>query len=344
MAFCFKHNNFCAWLFVVIALVLLSACRQNRLDADISNIEVNLKVKRFEKSLFEVNTDKLPYEIVRLDSAYGNFFGNFTKGVINIGKLGDPGFEEGLRGFITDQNILEVYHTAEKVFEDLKPIENELEDAFKRYKFYFPEKPIPEVFTYISGFNYAIVATDSVLGIGLDMYLGSSSEYYKRLGIPQYKTHNMSKEFIASDCMRGWLTSDFVLDGSDNSLLAQMIYYGRVLYFLDAVFPDMDDSLKIGFTQKQLEWCRSNEAQMWAFLIENKMLYSSDYKETVKYTGEAPFTTGFPSESPGRSGWWIGWQIIKSYMRVNEAVTLNQLLNEKDARNILTKSKYKPNK
>jgi hypothetical protein len=49
-----------------------------------------------------------------------------------------------------------------------------------------------------------------------------------------------------------------------------------------------------------------------------------------------------PPESPGRTANWIGWQIVKSYMRRNPANTLDDLILEKDAQAILDASKYKP--
>jgi uncharacterized protein YjaZ len=39
---------------------------------------------------------------------------------------------------------------------------------------------------------------------------------------------------------------------------------------------------------------------------------------------------------------WVGWQIVKSYMKSNKEVTLSDLMNEIDAQKILSKSKYRP--
>ena len=64
----------------------------------------------------------------------------------------------------------------------------------------------------------------------------------------------------------------------------------------------------------------------------------------MKYTSDGPFTSAFSKESAPRIGYWMGWQIIKQYMKNNPDVTLEQLMNETDAEKILKMAKYKPGK
>ena len=66
--------------------------------------------------------------------------------------------------------------------------------------------------------------------------------------------------------------------------------------------------------------------------------------DIMKLTSDGPFTSIFPQESPSRAGVWIGWQIIRKYMVENPNMTIQDLMNEKDAQLILAKSKYKPRK
>ena len=64
----------------------------------------------------------------------------------------------------------------------------------------------------------------------------------------------------------------------------------------------------------------------------------------MKFTTDGPFTTAFSKEAPPRIGYWIGRQIIKQYVKNNPFVSLQQLMDEKDAQKILMKAKYKPSK
>jgi len=61
-----------------------------------------------------------------------------------------------------------------------------------------------------------------------------------------------------------------------------------------------------------------------------------------KFTGEAPFTSYFTEDSPGRAVVWTGFRIIERYMRNNPGVTLKELMEMSDCQAILTGAKYKP--
>ena len=81
---------------------------------------------------------------------------------------------------------------------------------------------------------------------------------------------------------------------------------------------------------------------MWTYLLEHKLLFSTDYMTIRKLVYPAPFTVYFTNESPGRSVVWIGYKIIEGYMENNKDVTLLQLMQESDYQKILRKSNYKP--
>ncbi|MFN3940169.1 MAG: hypothetical protein ACK4IY_06255, partial [Chitinophagales bacterium] len=100
--------------------------------------------------------------------------------------------------------------------------------------------------------------------------------------------------------------------------------------------------VKIGFSKKQMDWCEENAAEMWQFFAGNDLLFSKNMNEKQKYIGEAPFSQGMPEESPGRAAIWVGWQIVKKYMRNNPEVTVLQLLNDMNSYDILRKSNYSP--
>jgi hypothetical protein len=125
-------------------------------------------------------------------------------------------------------------------------------------------------------------------------------------------------------------------------LIEQMIEKGKQWYLLDKFLPRTADSLKTGYTQRQLEWCNENEALIWSILLKNENLNSIDPVTIQTYIGEGPFTQGFSQESsPGNLGQWIGWQIVKKFAEKNPD-TKPQDIMLTDARNILEEAKYKP--
>ena len=114
------------------------------------------------------------------------------------------------------------------------------------------------------------------------------------------------------------------------------------MYFLDCIFPDDPDYLKIGYLPDKIKWCKEHENAMWTYLIENKLLYSNDHMNIRRFIGPGPFTSSFTTESPGKAGVWIGWQIVRQYMKKNPQVTLPVLMKENDSQKILSQSGYAP--
>ena len=121
-----------------------------------------------------------------------------------------------------------------------------------------------------------------------------------------------------------------------------MLYKGKLLYFTKSMLPDEPDTLITGFTAEELEWCINNEENLWNYLIDKKLLYSTDYMTINKMVNPAPFTSGFSRKSPGRAVNWLGWKIIEAYMDKNSRATLPLLMQNNQYQQILTQSKYHP--
>ena len=335
-------------LITLLVLAALFSCGNNPLDIDVSDVKVDLKVKRFDQDLFKYANGISQKDVEELRINYGLFFQDFTESVINIGSDKTPTINYQLNAFISDSYIKEVKTDVDKIYTDFSPYQAELEVAFKHYNYYFPKKEVPVIITYISGFNYAIITDDSYLGIGLDMFLGSSYDAYAQLGLPQYKTAFMSKKGLVAGAMLGWISTEFELHDKNADLLSEMIHQGKIMYLLDAVIPDAKNSVKMSYTETQIKWCEKNEESVWFYFIDNDLLYTKETTEIIKYMGEAPFIQGFPEGSPGRIGHWLGWQIVKAYMKENPTISLQDLMMTEylmlnsNAQEILNKSKYKP--
>ena len=326
-------------LIISFLLLWFASCTRDKKEIDVSGIPVTVQADRFETDLSE-NVQDISF----LQHKYGNFFDLFNYQLLKLGTPDTVLLKTRLNDFVHDADISNIYADTRKAYQDFSSINAQLTDAFRHYRYYFPDKVIPRVVTYISGFSYAVVSADSLLGIGLDMYLGSDSKYYPSLQLPEYKIRKMRKEYIVTDAMRGWAQSEWEQDAAETDLLSQMIYAGKVQYFLDLLMPAISDTVKFGYTEKQLEWCNASEQSIWSFLIDKKLLFSTEASVIGKYVNDGPTTNGFPRESPGNIGAWIGSRMIKSYMDKHTGVSLSQLMDEKDAKKIFRDSGYKPAK
>lgn len=327
----------------VIGVSILSSCgTKNRSEADISGIDLDLKINRLDKEIFEIDPGNIEPEIAGLIRTYGGFFELYSTRIINLGNPHDKNFANDLTGFITDYTMNKVHDKVLQVFPNMNSIENDLTNAFRRYKYFFPKKKIPALYSFIGGFNQSVVVADSILGIGVDKYLGKNCVFYDRLDIAKYMQQNMNPENIPTDAVKAWMLTEFLYNDSIDNLVNNMIYQGKIQYLLKALFPNTSDTLTMGFTAEQLNWCMNNEKQMWDYLIEKKILFTTDYLTINKHINPAPFTSGYPKESPGRASVWIGWQVVNAYMNHNSNCTLADLMFEDNYQKILTESHYEP--
>jgi hypothetical protein len=291
-----------------------------------------------------MDTSDVKKSTQQLIDKYGKFYSTFVSVILNNGGLRDSSYDFQIRSFIHDQYMRKAFDDSQKKYPDLNSTASELQEIFKRFAFHFPKRPIPRPISMISGFNYSIVVVDSTIALGLESYLGSNSEFYTALGIPRYKSNFMNPENMLPDAVHQWMLTEFPNNMKSHDFLSEMVYMGKIYYLGDALLPDVSDSLKIQYSVPQMAYCEQNEFNVWSYFAAQKLLYTTDQAEIMKFTADGPFTSALSKEAPPRIGYWIGWQIVRQYMKNNPSITLEGLVNETDAQAILTKSKYKPGK
>jgi hypothetical protein len=328
-----KNTSFL--IIIILALIIYGCHQSGSQEADISGIQIEqVRIKRYGMDLFNLDPENVKAGLKELAGEYSFFLGDNYSDTLSIIQISE---------YINDPFLREIAGYTNKAYPDLKATEEELTLAFRYYLYHFPGGQIPTIFSYISGvdFDHPVQYLDTVMIIALDTYLGKDYIPYKRMRIPAYRTQRMQEAFIAFDCMREVVRVKHLAPYPGERLIDQMIYYGKILYFLDQVLPGRPDTLKIGFTGDQLEWCYANESNLWAFLVENELLYTTDFQKINKLINDGPFTSFFEKESPARTGVWMGWQIVRSYMEKNDT-ELKEMIMQKDAVEILTRSAYKP--
>jgi len=329
-------------IWMIGLLVLLFSCKHDRLKIDVSKVDVNLNVYHTEKLIFVKDSSAFSKNLDYILTNQKGFFDIYTKHVLQIGTSDDPNFRYYLESFVKDTVISRVADSVNYVFNDFSKIEKQLIKGFKHYKYYFPNNQIPPIYTCVTGFNQSIFVSEYGVGIGLDKYLGSNCIFYNYLGIPHYKCANMHPGKMVPDLFYSLYFTDFSGNDSINDLLSNMIDQGKAIYFTKAMCPEIPDSVIMGYSTKQLKWCHKNEGRMWEYLIEKKLLYSTERLTLQKFIGDAPFTNVFSEESPGKTGVWLGWRIVVSFMNKNENITLHELMNMNNAQVILNRSGYFP--
>jgi hypothetical protein len=330
--------------FLFILVFGLFSCQNNRWEIPADQPTVKRDWKRFDLDLYGLSEKKLEAsDWEQLEKSYPRFLPLYTQGVMRFGAVNSPEALGQLNDFTKDADIATLLNEVAQAYPDgsLQAEKSQLDQAFSSFAYFFPERRVPAVYTFVSALTYHTVVDDSLLGIGLDMYLGKDYPVYPQAGIPKYKFKHFEQDYLVADAMRAWLVSEFPLVGGGN-LLEQMIYHGKIAYLLNAFLPELPEHLLLTYTQQEYDWCISNEADIWFHFVDMNLLHNRENHQLRKYLGEAPFIAGFPEGSPGRVGQWLGYQIVKDFMAQNPKMSLPDLMKLDQADLILQESNYKP--
>ena len=314
--------------FISICLFILMSCEDdNKIEQEIAQIDVQINVERVDLAFANASPRDLP----KLKQTFPFIFSPQTPDSLWIQQMNDT---------LQQQLWTEV----KREFQDFQSVHNDIKRLFQHLKFYDDTFTEPRIITVTSFVDYRnkVFVSDTIDVIALDTYLGTEHKFYA--DIPKYVTQNMNKSNIVTDLADAY-SEKYIFQSQRKTLLDEMIYFGKKLYFKDVMIPFRSDAEKMEYTPEQLDWAIANESQIWTYFIEREMLYSSDNSLPSRFIADAPFSKFYlelDNESPGRLGQYIGWQIVRAYMENNEVSFLEML--EKEADEIFTKSKFKPRK
>jgi hypothetical protein len=331
-------------LTLVFLSLMLFACKHSNDKPDVSGIAVKFSITRFERDFFKIDTNNLSQGLAVVNKKYPDFFPFYIQEILKVRDFGPSSYP-------VIRSILSSYHgindSIQNKYKDLDWLKEELTTSFKYTKYYYPDYKVPNIITFIGSFDApGVVLTPQYLGIGLHQFAGKNFSVYKDPQLvevyPDYISRRFDKEYIAPNCIKA-IVDDIYPDSSvGRPLIEQMIIKGKQWYLLDHFLPGAADSLKTGFTAKQLDWVNRNEGNIWGYITTNTDIYTIDPSIIQDYIGEGPFTRGMPEgASPGNIGQWVGWQIVKKFADKNPNLSVQQVMAT-SATNIFQEAKYKP--
>lgn len=322
-----------ATLFLILFISLwFSGCDDNPLEVDLSSVDRKIEIKHFDLGFY--NSDSLNFnqtQLSELRDEYPLFF-----------MMGDLEFWRNQRQS-SSQYLL--YKDIKLVFGDYSSFDREFSSFASHLYYYYPNHPLNSIQTYISNldFEYPVVFADSVLFISSDLFLGGNHPAYQML--PDYLRFQRQSRFLQSVLSESVMAPLVNKDLRDQSLVNEMIYWGRVYYAIKALNPHLTDDRIMRFSKDELAFCLESEESMWRYFVKQEYLFSPDQDLKRRFIEVAPFSKfGVTTDlqTPGSVGKWVGLRIIESFMKNNPETSLQQLLSMSDAQEIFKKSKYKP--
>ena len=312
-----------AALFLFISV--FSCDRKSALQKEIQAITMEVSVERFDQVFMKIKAENLAY----LKIPYPFLFPNQTPDSVFIKRTQDP-----------IQKLIQA--SVDSVFVNFESTELDLRSLYKHIKYYNPSLKKPRLITVYSDIDYRnkVIVTDSIVLICIDNYLGATHEFYD--GFYSYIKKNMKKDQIVMDLADNY-AARWINSPRRNTFLEELVYQGKKLYLKDLWVPSAEDHIKIGYTEDEFQWAEDNEFYIWQYFIENELLYSNELKLLTRFINPGPFSRfnlELDSESPGSIGRYMGWKIIRSYVKNNDTPLLQML--QMDAQSIFNKAKFKP--
>ena len=295
-------------------------------DEKVGSKQNKIKIERFEKLFYGSS----PNDLGQIKSKYPFFFPDSYPDSVWLDRLNDP-------------IQIEIFNEIMMKYESVTFLEEGLYKFFEKHKVLDDKFITPKIITVNTDVDYRnkVILADSLLLVGLDNYLGADHRFYD--GIPDYVKEDFTIQNILSD-----ISEEFALSIIPRiefyTFLEKIIYHGKILYYKDYSL-SVSDRHKIGYSIEKMNWANENEYFVWTYFVENNILFDPDNNLDVRFINDAPFSKFYleiDNESSEMIGKYIGWKIVKSFMKNND-VSLNKMLISKPM-DIYYNSKYKPQK
>lgn len=321
--------------------LMMASCQKNdpayKAKLDITPKPYNLEFDRYEEVLFNLDTNDFQAELMNVQDRYRVFLS---------GDLNNLDAVQYLKDFATDPFGITLYENVKAFFSDLKHIEPVVEDVFAHFHYYYPEIELPKkAFTCITGVHPdepPVQIIDDQLVISLDWYL-DDEELYDQIGMPRYMSLRRNVSTLAKEVAEQLYMYYLYEWRKQGQIVGEMVFYGRRDFFVEAMCPELPDSVLLGYSSKQWQWAVENEGQVWADIVGNRRLYDASLDAYMMFFGDGPFTQAYSNDAPSRLGEFFGLNISRSYFSNNE-VSFQDLMQRKDLQNVFQDSGYKPRK
>ncbi|MBO4751368.1 MAG: hypothetical protein J5526_01315 [Bacteroidales bacterium] len=316
------------WLLILAALLLVTASCRNK--------GAEVKFARFEKVLFDTQTDQLQgkLEAVRSD---------FASPLINCAPE-NPVYMQQLTAFVSDPFVKEIYRLTDSCYGNLSWLEKELSAAVGKAQKMSDSVAPKRYFTMITGdledYRNRVFCYGGDLVLSIDHYVLPYTQHIGYCNCPMYIVNLSDCRYIAADCMAAMARSRIAMPEGEPMLLDYIVMEGKVQYFLEQTMPSTPDTIRLRYTKGQLDWMQHSEKDVWGYFLQNNLLYERDMARIHNFIDEAPKTNAFRNSAP-RTTDYLGLQIVRAYMKRSGA-SLDELFANTDSQAILQKSGFKP--
>lgn len=198
--------------------------------------DVVIHVERYDRieSLYLTTGDFSALQ--QMNTGYPQQTRTLIEDVLKIGRVNEPEINIKFLNFYQDTTLQALISSSEQQYVNMDDIDQELSEAFKYLKEVLPEMEIPLVYAQIGSLDQSIIVGDSMLGISLDKYLGSTYPLYLReeFGYTKSQLSMMTRNYIVPDCVGFYLLSLYPMPyDRELSQMERDIHIGKVQWVVN---------------------------------------------------------------------------------------------------------------
>ena len=134
---------------LLLPLALIS-CKETRRKADISGIDLEIRIGRFDQRFWTLDTNDLPRSVAALKADFPGMTEIYLQHVVQFGHPDSAETWDIYRNFRRDTSVRRIYTDALERFADVSSFEKELTLAFRRARYFFPDNSIPHIYMHVS--------------------------------------------------------------------------------------------------------------------------------------------------------------------------------------------------
>ncbi|MDP5172551.1 MAG: hypothetical protein NWR72_20080 [Bacteroidia bacterium] len=343
---------------LLILLLLGSSCKEE-IDADIADIELDVKVVRvdslmyaFGKAIREEDSLEIWDAFERFVAPQGDFFAEYLflpPGINRSPRLRDSIMTAMLGQALKDGGLFELVDTIRQTFPYEVPLAARIEAPLKRLVKYFPDITLPEFRAHVNGYPAdadwnsvdQIASYPGFISFGLHYFMGKNWPMYPP-GIFAYQRRRLTPDYFGV-CLTEQIAEELVTPIPMNQqvpLLHKVVRAGIKQYVVHQLLPYTPDSLLLHYTSEQMDWANLYESANYKLIMPS--LYETDMAPEQDFLSDKAFTSDLSRESAPRIGEYVGWKIVSLYMDKHPEITLPDLCELVDYELIVREARYKP--
>lgn len=320
----------------------LSSCQKNNCREDEGGIssETEIRIIRIEDSLSLMKDPVFTRQFLLRHPLFSEHYLKWSRLphdsilVSDICRIAESPFNDTLRMDV------------KREFPDLSGLKSDITSFFDHVRFFYRDVNNPAIYTITAGYGNDLEVQDSVIVIGLEYFLSDSSHFSPRdpvsgMAIPAYIRRRLKKQNIVPAIAMVVADRFCKTDLLDNSMLGEMMKWGKIYYFMEKTMPCLPDSLLAGYSADELSDIGENLPTIWAHFAEKQLFFSNDLFLIRKYCDERPNVVEISDKCPGRIGRWLGWQIVRKWA-IDGKIPLQKVMQETNSRKIFSESAFRP--